>query len=163
MGDDIIASHLVVFRVRSLSIALLIAIASCALSGQQPKRSREPYIAPVLPAEQAWAVTLPAVPSGAAVMDGQTIYVPLQPESRIADDGEELTRPAALAAIERETGKTRWTQQVATQQSPLLTNGLLLAAEGRDLVAMAPATGERLSGPFVGVVWFAHADGTRVL
>ena len=49
-----------VTRVRSLSIALLIVLVASAVSGQQPKREREPYIAPLLPAEQAWKITLAA-------------------------------------------------------------------------------------------------------
>ena len=45
---------------RLLSISLAILLLACAVSGQQPKRKSEPYIAPLLPAEQAWNVTLSA-------------------------------------------------------------------------------------------------------
>jgi outer membrane protein assembly factor BamB len=133
----------VVHRVRSLTIALVIATTSCALSGQQPKSSREPYVAPVLPADEAWAITLPSSPSAAAVMDGGTIYVPLGPVSTVSDDGEEVLRPAVLVAVDRESGSTRWTLEVSTRLPPLLTNGLVLVASDKDLQAIDPATGER--------------------
>jgi len=87
VGDAIIASHIVVRRVRSLSIALVIALVSSVLSGQQPKQKRQPYVAPLLPAEQAWKVSLPAPPAAAAVMDDHTIYVPLEAISRNGEEG----------------------------------------------------------------------------
>lgn len=150
VGEAIIASHLVVYRVRSALIALVIAVTSCALSGQQPKRSREPYVAPILPAEQAWAVTLPALPSASAAMDDVTIYVPLDPLSRLADDGEEISRPAALIAVARETGVARWTHPVATRLPPLVTNGLVLVAADKELQAIDPVKGEK--------IWSASLD-----
>ena len=77
-------------------------------------------------------------------MDDVTVYVPLEPLSRIADDGEEISRPAALIAVVRETGVTRWTYQVATRLSPLQTNGLILVAADKELQAVDRTTGERL-------------------
>src|SRR5688572_10382610 len=57
--------------------AVLIALATTALSGQQPNRKPEPYVAPLLPAEQAWLVTLPAPPSAGGAMDAHHVYIPL--------------------------------------------------------------------------------------
>ena len=71
-------------------------------------------------------------------MDDRAVYVPLEPFSRIADDGEETSRPAALIAVERETGGTRWALQIATSQPPLLTNGLVLVASEQELQAIDP-------------------------
>ena len=131
-------------RVRSLSIALIIALLSSIVSGQQPKRSREPYVTPLLPAEEAWSITLPSSPSAAAAMDDSTVYVPLDPVSRVDDDGEEVSRQAVLLALARETGETRWTYAVETRQPPLLTQGVILVATDKELHAVDPRAGERL-------------------
>lgn len=89
-------------------------------------------------------MTLPSLPSAAAVMDDRAVYVPLAPLSQIADDGEEIVRPAALIAVERETGGRRWALPIATRQPPLLTNGLVLVASEQELQALEPLRGERV-------------------
>lgn len=143
MGDAIIASHIVVRRVRSLSIALVIALVSSALSGQQPKQKRQPYVAPLLPAEQAWKRSLPAPPAAAAVMDDHTIYVPLEAIARNGEDGP-VTAPATLAAVARDTGETRWTEPIASDQPPVLMQGVLLVATASDILAIDPVDGTRM-------------------
>jgi outer membrane protein assembly factor BamB len=139
-------------RVRSLSIALVIVLiasvvwsAACSAGrwGQQPKRSREPYVTPLLPAEQAWSVTLPSSPSAAAAMDSTAIYVPLEPLARVDDDGEETSRPAELVALSRATGVTRWSYPVATRQPPVVAHGLILVAGEKEIHAVDPERGER--------------------
>lgn len=97
-------------------------------------------------------MTLPSVPSAAAVMDDRAVYVPLEPLSQIADDGEEIVRPAAVIAVDRETGGTRWALPIATRQPPLLTNGLVLVAAERELQAIDPLRGAR--------VWSVSLDGS---
>lgn len=143
MGDAIIASHIVVRRVRSLSIALVIALVSSVLSGQQPKQKRQPYVAPLLPAEQAWKVSLPAPPAAAAVMDDHTIYVPLEAISRNGEDGP-VTAPAKLAAVARDTGESRWTEPIASDQPPVLAQGALLVATASGILAIDPVDGTRM-------------------
>lgn len=130
-------------RVRSLSIALVIVLAAGVLSGQQPKRKREPYIAPLLPAEQAWKIPLPALPAVAAAMDNTTVYVPLQEASRIGEDGETTTVPAVLVALNRETGEKRWTRDIASRQPPVLTHGVVVLATPTGIEAIDPRDGQR--------------------
>ena len=128
-------------RVRSASIVLCIALLSSAVSGQQPKRPREPYVAPVLPAEPAWTITLPAPPAAAAVMDETRIYVPLE-----AVGGSESTTDAPqarLVALDRQTGETRWTYPVASLLPPVLRNGALLVATPNEIHAIDVRDGQR--------------------
>ena len=129
-------------RVRSLSIALVIVLISSVLSGQQPKRKREPYVAPLLPAEQAWKIALPAPPSAGAVMDDRTVYVPLEDAARAAD--EEKCTPASLIALARDTGIDRWTSFVPSCFPPVLTHGLIAVATGNEIQALEPKNGLRL-------------------
>jgi len=129
-------------RVRSLSIALAIVLISSVLSGQQPKRKPQPYVAPLLPAEQAWKIALPALPSAAAVMDDRTIYVPLEDPARPADD--EACTPASLIALARDTGVKRWTSFAPSCFPPVLTHGLIAVATGNEIQALEPTNGLRV-------------------
>ena len=52
-------------------------------------------------------------------MDDHTIYVPLEAVSRNGEDGP-VTAPAKLAAVARDTGETRWTEPIASDQPPVL-------------------------------------------
>ena len=142
MGTAIIGQHIVARRVRSLSIALVIVLISSVLSGQQPKRKREPYVAPLLPAEQAWKVALPAPPSAGAAMDDRTIYVPLEDAARASD--EETCAPASLIALARDTGMTRWTSPAPSCFPPVLTHGVIAVATGSEIQAVDPKNGQRL-------------------
>ena len=144
MGDAIIASHIVVRLVRSLSIAFVIALLSGVLSGQQPKQKRQPYVAPLLPAQQAWTLTLPAPPAAPAVMDAHTIYAALEAVSRTTEDGEAVVTPASLVAVARDTGVKRWTEPIASSQPPVLAQGLIVIAAANEILAIEPAQGRRL-------------------
>ncbi len=130
-------------RVRSLSIALVIVLVAGVLSGQQPKRTREPYIAPLLPAEQAWKIALPALPAAAAAMDDTAVYVPLEDGSRTGEDGATTTVPAVLVALNRETGATMWTRTIASRQPPVLTHGAIVLATPAGVEAVDPKDGQR--------------------
>jgi outer membrane protein assembly factor BamB len=135
VGDAIIASHIVVLLVRSLTIAAVIALIASSVWGQQPKRKRELYIAPLLPAEQAWKVSLPAAPAAAAAMDSATVYVPLV--ARLSEEAEEET-PARLVALHRENGSTRWTIPLETRHPPLVTQGAVIVATSSGVQALDP-------------------------
>ena len=76
-------------------------------------------------------------------MDSTAIYVPLEPVARVDDDGQEISRPAALIALNRDTGAIRWTYPVATRQPPVVTNGLIVIAAEKEIHAVDPALGER--------------------
>ena len=127
--------------VRSLPIALVIVLVAGAVSGQQPKRTREPYIAPLLPAEQAWKITLPARPAADGVMDDSSVYVPLEGVAASSEDDGPPAVPAALVALDRQNGAIRWTSSVSTALPPLLTHGVLIVATSSGLEALDPRTG----------------------
>ncbi|MGH9240131.1 MAG: PQQ-binding-like beta-propeller repeat protein [Vicinamibacterales bacterium] len=130
-------------RVRSLSIALLIVLAACAVSGQQPKRTREPYIAPLLPAEQAWKITLAERPAADGAMDDAAVYVPVEEVTASTEDGAPPPSPAQLVALDRQTGATRWTSSVSTRLPPLLTHGVVVVATPGGIEALDPRTGRQ--------------------
>lgn len=127
---------------RSLSIALLIVLAAGAVSGQQPKRTRESYIAPLLPAEQAWKITLAVRPAADGVMDDAAVYVPVEEVAASTEDGAPPS-PAQLVALDRQTGATRWTSSVSTRLPPLLTHGVVVVATPDGLEALDPRTGSQ--------------------
>lgn len=129
--------------VRLLPIALAIVLLACAVSGQQPKRRNEPYIAPLLPAEEAWRITLSAQPAADGLMDDTSVYVPVAEVAGSPDDGARRPSPAQLVALDRQTGATRWISSVSTRLPPLLTHGVLLVATPAGLEALDPRTGER--------------------
>jgi outer membrane protein assembly factor BamB len=131
----------VVRGVRSLPIALVIVLVAGAVSGQQPKRTREPYIAPLLPAEQAWKITLPARPAADGVMDDSSVYVPLQEVAASSEDDGPPAVPAALVALDRQNGAIRWTSSVSTVLPPLLIHGALIVATSSGIEALDPRTG----------------------
>jgi outer membrane protein assembly factor BamB len=136
----------VVRRVRSISIAIAIAFASTLVWGQQPKRNREPYVPALLPVEQKWLVTLPVPPSAAGVMDDELIYIPGQvPPAEDSDDqkSSDAAPAAPLIALERETGATRWTYSVVSQQPPVLDGGTVIVAAGREIHGVGSDDGDR--------------------
>jgi outer membrane protein assembly factor BamB len=96
--------------------------------GQRPKKP-EPFITPVLPAEQAWQITLPFSASAGAAMDDARVYVPLAGEH--------------FSAIDRDTGKTAWTVEIESDWPPLVRDGVVFLAASDELHALDAATGDR--------------------
>lgn len=130
--------------VRLLPTALAIVLLACAVSGQQPKRNIEPYIAPLLPAEEAWRITLAAQPAADGVMDGTSVYVPVTEVAGSTEEGGGVpASPAQLVALDRQTGVTRWTSSVSTRLPPVLTHGVVVVATPGGIEALDPRTGER--------------------
>ena len=139
------------------------------VSGQQPKRKTEPLPAPLLPAEQAWLVTLPSLPVAAGALDDQRVYIPLQEHGTVAlarETGEtawtsdaETTFPIALAAnaaillrtdevlaLDRDTGDPMWRTPLRSNPIvPALSTGDLIVAvlENEDVVALHVADGSQ--------------------
>jgi outer membrane protein assembly factor BamB len=116
---------------RTYALLLFLGLGACphvVLAGQQTKKA-EPLLAPVLPAEQAWTVSLPFPPSAPAVMDEARVYIPLQGEHFIA--------------IKRETGATEWTADIESAWPPLVRDGVVYLAASDELHALDAASGER--------------------
>jgi outer membrane protein assembly factor BamB len=131
----------------------LVLIASCAtVSGQQPKGRPEPYVAPLLPGEQAWLVALPALPSAGGAMDDDRVYVPLQDVVTLVD-GERIVKPgsASVVALTRQTGVERWSAPIATAVAPVVDRGRVLVAASDGIRALDAETGA--------TVWTAPLGG----
>jgi outer membrane protein assembly factor BamB len=120
----------VVLHLRTaISSVVALAITQGLAWGQQPKRvALEPL--PILPAEQAWLVTLPSPTSAGGAMDAERIYVPLQ--------SEELT------ALDRETGAVRWVRAIESAWPPVVHDGVVYLAASDELHALQAATGETM-------------------
>ena len=93
------------------------------------RKKVEPPLAALLPAEQAWIVTLPFAPSAAAAMDDARVYIPLQGEHVIA--------------IDRGTGDTIWMVDIETNWPPLVSDGVVYIAASDELHAIDAETGDR--------------------
>jgi len=98
------------------------------VSGQQPKRKTEALPAPLLPAEQAWLVTLPSPPVAAGALDGQRVYIPLQEHG--------------IVALERETGETAWTNDAETALPIALAANVAILLRTDEVLALDRATGD---------------------
>jgi outer membrane protein assembly factor BamB len=130
--------------VRLFLIAVLATLFSSVAWGQQPTRKPEPYVAPVLPAEAAWATTLAAPPTAGGALDDVQVYVPLQDISTIVE-GENVTVPgtASIAALDRATGTVRWYNPLESKWPPVVGGGTLYVATSGELHALNALTGLR--------------------
>jgi outer membrane protein assembly factor BamB len=123
---------------------MFLTLCATIASGQQPKRPKDPIPVPLLPAEQAWIVTLPALPSAGGALDDQRAYVP--------------TADGQLIALQRQTGELAWSQAVATDWAPALADDTLYVSSDSAVLALDAATGEtRWSLPFIGTPLAAPA------
>jgi outer membrane protein assembly factor BamB len=99
-----------------------------ALRGQLPTKKAEPPLTPILPAEQAWAITLPFPPSANGALDAERAYIPLEGEHFIA--------------LKRESGDTAWTVDIESASPPLVHDGAVYLAASDELHALDAATGQ---------------------
>jgi hypothetical protein len=138
------------------------ALLSASLSGQQPKRRAQPWIAPLLPAEQAWLITLPAEPAAGAAMDAHRVYLPLKAAAErepalvpppalsptpSAGATPPTTEPAAgpvMLALSRETGFTEWTAPLSSALPPVVGTGVVYVALEREIRVLDAETGSRV-------------------
>jgi len=96
----------------------------------QRDRSNKPLPAPLLPAEAAWAVVLPSPASAAGALDAERVYIPLQ--------------AGQLVALNRETGVTEWSLELASSWAPMIRDGVLYTTTTREVMALRAATGDPL-------------------
>jgi outer membrane protein assembly factor BamB len=114
---------------RTYALLLFLVLGFCphdAVGAQRTKKI-EPAVTPVLPAEQAWMVSLPFPPSAGAAMDEVRAYIPLEGERFIA--------------IDRETGATVWMVDIESAWPPLVHEGTVFLAASDELHALDAATG----------------------
>ena len=76
-------------------------------------------------------------------MDAAAVYVSIEAVDRLDDQGEEISRPAALISLARATGATRWTYPVTSLQPPVVAQGSVFIASDKDIHAVDPVAGER--------------------
>jgi outer membrane protein assembly factor BamB len=94
----------------------------------QREADRKPLPAPLLPAEQAWTVSLASPPSAQGALDESHAYIPLQ-------SGE-------IIALDRETGAHAWSIALASSWAPVIQEGTLYAAGVGELQAVRAMTGD---------------------
>lgn len=109
---------------------------------QTARRPAEPPIAALLPAEQAWAVTLPALPSAGGALDDARVYIPLGMRGDAPDGEPTTTGPGQTIALDRETGESAWARDVGSAWPPAVGNGVVFVAAGDGIHALDAATGE---------------------
>jgi outer membrane protein assembly factor BamB len=129
-GRGIIPQHIVARSLTTYVLLLCLTLGVCPQTSfaSQREPERKPLPAPLLPAEQAWTVSLPAAPAAQGALDESRAYIPLQ-------TGE-------LLAIDRETGATVWSITLATSWAPVVRDGVLYAAGNGELQAVGASTGE---------------------
>ena len=93
-------------------------------------RDAKPAPAPLLPAELAWTLTLPIVPSAPGAMDQDRVYIPL--------------RQDLLVALERETGLVEWTRTIDTADPIVVGHTALFAISRGQIRALDAASGADL-------------------
>jgi outer membrane protein assembly factor BamB len=113
------------------ALLLFLALGACPQSAHAAQRRSlaEPPPAPLLPAEEAWAVDLRSAPSAEGALDSSRVYVPLQ--------------SGLLVALERETGATAWSIEVEGGSRPSVRDGLVFIAGADGLRAVQSASGEQ--------------------
>ncbi|HET9266680.1 MAG TPA: PQQ-binding-like beta-propeller repeat protein, partial [Vicinamibacterales bacterium] len=109
------------------------------LAAQKTKRRPlPPPFAALFPLEEAWMITLPALPAAPAAHDAARAYVPLASKT--------------LVALDWQTGDTVWSVPLAATATPLPADGVIYVGAGDALHALDGATGARR--------WTAAAAGT---
>jgi outer membrane protein assembly factor BamB len=90
-------------------------------------RDAKPTSVPLLGAEAAWTVTLPAPPSAPGAFDDRHVYIPL--------------RSNLLVALDRETGVLTWSRPVETASPLLAADGSLYVVAADGIHALDAQTG----------------------
>ena len=101
-------------------------------------RDAKPTPVPLLPAELAWTLTLPIVPSAPGAMDQDRVYIPL--------------RQDLLVALGRETGLVEWTRAIDTADPVVVGHATLFTVSRGRIRALDVATGADL--------WSVAVEGT---
>jgi outer membrane protein assembly factor BamB len=127
-GRGIIPQHIVAHALLPYVLLLCLCLGACpqAFAGQQnAERKRLPV--PLLPAEEAWAVSLPSPPSAQGALDEARTYIPLQ--------------SGQIVALNRETGVVEWSVALASSWAPVVSDGVLYAASAEEFQAIHASTG----------------------
>ena len=144
------------------------------LAQTRKKTPPPPPFAALFPLEEAWSITLPALPVAAAARDESRVFVPLASDTLVALDwrsGDTLwsvplkvTSPpvpaagvvyvasaAAVHALDAASGATRWT-------APLPTPARLLRIAGMRVLAIGPSAVAAFDGTSGAAQWTRALD-----
>jgi outer membrane protein assembly factor BamB len=149
MKEKVGEYYIVVSRSRSTTCwvtAGVLAVVCATLSGQQPKRKPEPWLAAYLPAESAWTLTLPAEPAAAGAMDTERVYIPLKASvARDVPAAEQIPpAPPVVVALNRETGSSAWTAPIESRLPPVVDGAVVYVATASDILALDVTSGREL-------------------
>ena len=108
------------------------------VAAQKAKRTPPPPFAALFPLEEAWMITLPALPAAPAAREGSRMYVPLA-------SGE-------VVALDWEHGDTLWSVRCAATSAPVAAGGVVYVGAGDTLHALDATSGAGR--------WMSHARGT---
>jgi outer membrane protein assembly factor BamB len=101
-----------------------------ALAGQQNTVRHQPLPAPLLPAEQAWSVSLSSAPSAQGALDQVRAYIPLQ--------------SGQIVALNRDTGEVEWAVELASSWAPIVSDNVLYAAGASDFQTLDAISGKQI-------------------
>jgi outer membrane protein assembly factor BamB len=120
-------------------LLLVAVVARGVCLGAEPKKKLPPIPFPLFPVVQEWIATLDDLPSAAAAMDAERIYIPIQPEK--------------LVALSRMTGAKLWTRDIESMWPPVVVADVLYVIASDEIHALEAATGtEKWRVPFDAVV-----------
>jgi outer membrane protein assembly factor BamB len=109
-----------------------------------------PPFAALFPLEEAWMITLPALPVAPAEHGGARVYVPLASKT--------------LVALDWNTGDTIWSAPLDATSAPLADDGVIFIAAADAVHAIDAATGaQRWTAPATAAAQLVRLAGTRIL
>jgi outer membrane protein assembly factor BamB len=98
------------------------------LAAQKAKKEPPPPpFASLFPLEEAWTISLPALPAAPAAHDGARVYVPLA--------------SGTLVALDWQNGETIWSVPLAATSAVVPADGVLYVAAGTSVHALDATTG----------------------
>jgi outer membrane protein assembly factor BamB len=121
-GRGIIPQHIVAQSRSTYALLLCLCLGACPhpVSAAQREPDRKPLPAPLLPAEQAWTISLPSPPATQGTLDESRAYIPLQSgellaitlaspcEPVVGDDVLYAAGKGELQAVRASTGDLIW-------------------------------------------------------
>ena len=132
-GRGIIPQHIVAQTSCTYVLLLCFCLGVCpqaTFARQRDRAAQDPPPAPLLPAEEAWNVSLPSPASAPGALDGLRVLHP-------AHSGQ-------LVALNRETGANEWSIELTSTWPPLVSDGVVYAAGAGEVQAVDAAHGDRL-------------------
>ena len=129
----IIPQHIVAHTPWTYVLLLCLALGACpytAFARQLDTKPPAPPPAPLLPAEEAWNVSLPSPAAAQGALDGLRVYIPLE--------------SGQLIALDRETGANEWSVEFSSSWPPIVSNGVVYVAGAGQFQAVGAERGDLL-------------------